>query len=97
MGSVVLRVEGKIKKKDGVSSINIKYAPDVVKSFREENTRKKLEEKGLDFIAWNSPDAFASEFNDIVLYSRSGKRWHLPKGKKNDVAQRIIDIVVQGG
>ncbi|MCD6100708.1 MAG: bifunctional phosphopantothenoylcysteine decarboxylase/phosphopantothenate--cysteine ligase CoaBC [Candidatus Marinimicrobia bacterium] len=109
------RVEGKIKKKDGVSSINIKYAPDVVKSFREkspgttvvgfsvevdnaeENTRKKLEEKGLDFIAWNSPDAFASDFNDIVLYSRSGKRWHLPKGKKNDVAQRIIDIVVQGG
>lgn len=109
------RVRGKIKKRDGVNSIEVKYAPDVVKSFKEkspettvvgfsvevdsveENTRKKLEEKGLDFIAWNSPDAFASDFNNVVLYSKSGEKWHIPEGTKNDIARRIIDIVVRGG
>jgi phosphopantothenoylcysteine decarboxylase/phosphopantothenate--cysteine ligase len=62
------------------------------------NARKKIDAKGLDFIAANDVTAndagFATDTNRVTLIDASGAMEELPLLSKYDVAGRILDRVV---
>lgn len=64
-----------------------------------ENASRKLEKKNLDFIVLNSlndPGAgFAYDTNKITVIDREGLIRHFELKKKDDVAQDILDIVIE--
>ena len=64
-----------------------------------ENARRKLEKKNLDFIVLNSlndPGAgFAYDTNKITVIDREGLIRHFELKNKDDVAQDILDIVIE--
>ncbi len=64
-----------------------------------ENARQKLEKKQLDLIAANDITAADSGFgvdtNRVTLISREGKTEDLPLMSKREVADRILDKVVE--
>ena len=64
-----------------------------------ENAKKKLESKQLDIIVANdvtSPDSgFAVDTNKVTMISRDGKEESLPLLTKREVADRILDRVVE--
>lgn len=63
-----------------------------------ENARKKLAKKRLDLIVANDvsvPDSgFATDTNRVTLLDTKGEATALPLLSKNEVAERIIDVVV---
>ena len=63
------------------------------------NARRKLESKGLDLIAANDisgPEtAFDADTNRVVILDRAGGEERLPVMTKYEVAQRILDRVVE--
>ena len=63
------------------------------------NARRKLESKGLDLIVANDitgPEtAFDADTNRVVILDRAGGEEHLPVMTKYEVAQRILDRVVE--
>ena len=63
------------------------------------NARQKLEKKQLDLIAANDitdkDSGFDSETNKITLISRDGKTESLPLLTKREVADKILDRVVE--
>jgi len=63
------------------------------------NARQKLESKGLDLIAANDvtdPEAgFGTDTNRVVILDRAGGEERLPLLTKYEVAQRILDRVVE--
>lgn len=63
-----------------------------------ENARKKLAKKRLDLIVANdvsAPDSgFATDTNRVTLLDTKGEATALPLLSKNEVAERIIDVVV---
>jgi len=63
------------------------------------NARRKLESKGLDLIVANDitgPEtAFDADTNRVVILDRVGGEEHLPVMTKYEVAQRILDRVVE--
>jgi phosphopantothenoylcysteine decarboxylase/phosphopantothenate--cysteine ligase len=63
------------------------------------NARRKLESKGLDLIVANDitgPEtAFDADTNRVVILDRSGREERLPVMTKYEVAQRILDRVVE--
>ncbi len=63
------------------------------------NARQKLEKKQLDLIAANditAPDSgFGADTNKVTLISRDGKVESLPLMSKREVADRILDKVVE--
>jgi len=63
------------------------------------NARRKLENKGLDLIVANDitgPESpFDSDTNRVVILDRAGGEERLPVMTKYEVAQRILDRVVQ--
>jgi phosphopantothenoylcysteine decarboxylase/phosphopantothenate--cysteine ligase len=63
------------------------------------NARRKLESKGLDLIAANDisgPEtAFDSDTNRVVILDRAGGEERLPVMTKYEVAQRILDRLVE--
>jgi len=63
------------------------------------NARRKLESKGLDLIVANDitgPEtAFDADTNRVVILDRAGGEEHLPVMSKYEVAQRILDRVVE--
>jgi phosphopantothenoylcysteine decarboxylase/phosphopantothenate--cysteine ligase len=63
------------------------------------NARRKLESKGLDLIVANDisgPEtAFDSDTNRVVILDRAGGEERLPVMTKYEVAQRILDRVVE--
>ena len=63
------------------------------------NARRKLESKGLDLIVANDitgPEtAFDADTNRVVILERAGGEEHLPVMSKYEVAQRIVDRVVE--
>jgi phosphopantothenoylcysteine decarboxylase/phosphopantothenate--cysteine ligase len=63
------------------------------------NARRKLESKGLDLIVANDiagPEtAFDADTNRVVILDRDGGEERLPLMTKYDVAQRILDRVVE--
>jgi phosphopantothenoylcysteine decarboxylase/phosphopantothenate--cysteine ligase len=63
------------------------------------NARRKLESKGLDLIVANDitgpESAFGADTNRVVILDRAGGEEHLPVMTKYEVAQRILDRVVE--
>src|ERR1700687_3049997 len=63
-----------------------------------ENARKKLSAKNADLIVANDVTAegagFDHDTNIVTLFARDGRDLALPKLKKSEVAQRILDEVV---
>jgi phosphopantothenoylcysteine decarboxylase/phosphopantothenate--cysteine ligase len=63
------------------------------------NARRKLESKGLDLIVANQitgPEtAFDADTNRVVILDRAGGEERLPVMTKYEVAQRILDRVVE--
>jgi phosphopantothenoylcysteine decarboxylase/phosphopantothenate--cysteine ligase len=64
-----------------------------------ENARKKLAAKNADLLVANDVTAegagFDHDTNIVTLFSRDGRDLALPKLKKSEVAQRILDEVVR--
>jgi phosphopantothenoylcysteine decarboxylase / phosphopantothenate---cysteine ligase len=60
-----------------------------------ENARKKLTQKNADLIVANDVSAegagFGHDTNIVTLFSRDGRDLPLPKLRKTEVAQRILD------
>jgi phosphopantothenoylcysteine decarboxylase/phosphopantothenate--cysteine ligase len=63
------------------------------------NARRKLESKGLDLMVANDitgpESAFDADTNRVVILDRAGGEEHLPVMTKYEVAQRILDRVVE--
>jgi phosphopantothenoylcysteine decarboxylase/phosphopantothenate--cysteine ligase len=57
----------------------------------EENARKKLKEKGLDFVVANTPAGLDSDTNQVTILSRDGQADRLEALPKEEVADRILD------
>ena len=82
-----------------------KNRPQVVVGFAAEsddllaNARCKLEEKDLDLIVANditaSDAGFAADTNRVTLIARNGKEQSLPLLEKAEVAERVLDRVVE--
>ena len=64
-----------------------------------ENARKKLAAKNADLIVANDVTAegagFDHDTNVVTLFSRDGRDLALPKMKKGEVAQRILDEILR--
>lgn len=63
----------------------------------DENARKKLSEKGLDFIVVNDVSrkdiGFGSDYNEGYIISSDGKKVHIPFLEKHEFAWRVLDII----
>ncbi len=63
----------------------------------ERYAREKLERKACDWIAANRVDGTSSGFevdhNEIILFSAAGETIELPRDTKQNVAQRMLDIL----
>ncbi len=60
----------------------------------EENARKKLKEKNLDLVVANSPAGLDSELNQVTIINRENETEVLPALPKDEIAERILDTVV---
>jgi hypothetical protein len=64
-----------------------------------ENSRKKLERKGLDFIVINNPAqpgaGFAADTNIVTILADDGRIENLPLLSKFDVGNRILDRIIR--
>jgi phosphopantothenoylcysteine decarboxylase/phosphopantothenate--cysteine ligase len=63
------------------------------------NARKKLAQKGLDFIVdndiTNPESSFNADTNKVTIIDKEGKAESLPLMSKREVAERILDRVVR--
>ncbi len=63
----------------------------------EENARKKMTAKNLDLIVMNSlndPGAgFKQATNQVTVFARNGKSFHLPLKSKEEIARDILGII----
>ena len=59
------------------------------------NAKKKLEEKGLDFIVANMPENIASDKGKIVLVDKAGNTFEY-EGNKEDLAEFILSTIIGG-
>lgn len=85
----VLKYMGR-KKKSGQFLVGFALETDSL----EENAKKKLKEKNLDLVVANLPAGLDSETNEVTIINRDGDTEVLPAMKKDDVADRILDNVV---
>lgn len=60
-----------------------------------ENAKKKLEEKGLDFIVANMPENIASDKGKIMLVDKVGNTFEY-EGSKEDLAEFILSTIIGG-
>ncbi|MGH9703853.1 MAG: phosphopantothenoylcysteine decarboxylase, partial [Candidatus Acidiferrales bacterium] len=64
-----------------------------------ENARSKLARKGADMIVANDVTregaGFDTDTNIVTLFLRDGREFALPKMTKFDVANRILDEIIQ--
>lgn len=65
----------------------------------EENGRAKLMEKKMDMVVINdvsnAKTGFGSDYNEILIVTRSGKAVKPPKALKSELAEIILDIAIQ--
>ena len=59
------------------------------------NAKKKLKEKRLDFIVSNKPSAFGTDTNQVSIISKTGEKESLPLLEKFDVANEVLNRVIQ--
>lgn len=83
----VLKYMGKHKKED---QLLVGFALET--DSLEENARKKLKEKNLDLVVGNTPAGLDSDMNQVTLIDRDGKKEVLPPLRKDEVADRILDL-----
>lgn len=79
------------KKKAGQTLIGFALETDSM----EENARKKLDEKKLDFVVANTPAGLDSDTNQVTIIGRGVKDEKLPALPKEEVADRILDRAVK--
>ena len=64
----------------------------------EKEAKRKLKQKGVDFIVLNyanEPGAgFESNTNRVHIFSKSGNEKELKKDRKDRIAKRILDFVI---
>lgn len=64
----------------------------------EKSARKKLEKKNLDAICLNdiSNDeiGFDSDYNEVDIFFRDGRREKIGRAKKEEIARRIIELTI---
>lgn len=60
-----------------------------------DNAKKKLNDKNLDIIAVNGIKGFDRDVNEVLLIDRLGQVVELPQLPKEEIAERILDIVVK--
>jgi phosphopantothenoylcysteine decarboxylase/phosphopantothenate--cysteine ligase len=65
----------------------------------EQNAKKKLNLKNLDWIALNDVSikdiGFESELNELTLYSSSEEKVKLSIATKEELAEQIFDIITK--
>ncbi len=61
------------------------------------NAKKKLESKHLDLIVANEPKGFDKDVNQVTIIDKSGGIIELPQLQKDEIAERVLDIVVKTG
>ena len=65
----------------------------------DSNARKKMEEKNLDMIVGNivggSSSGFGADTNKVTFYFNDGKKESLPVLEKDEVAQILLDRIVE--
>ncbi|MBI5643464.1 MAG: bifunctional phosphopantothenoylcysteine decarboxylase/phosphopantothenate--cysteine ligase CoaBC [Deltaproteobacteria bacterium] len=86
----VLKYMGK-KKKEGQFLVGFALETENL----EENAKKKLSEKNLDLVVGNTPLGLDSLTNQVTIIDREGSVEVLPPLGKDDIAERILDIVVK--
>lgn len=59
------------------------------------NAKKKLEDKHLDLIVANDPRGFDKDVNQVTIIDKSGGVIELPQLPKDEIAERVLDIVVK--
>ncbi len=59
----------------------------------EKNAEKKLEEKNLDYIIINSPNALGSDKTVISILTKKGKKLKHQKGSKLEIANKVIEWI----
>lgn len=58
-----------------------------------QRARKKLEQKNCDWIVANDITALGASLAKAVLLSQDGRRYHLPKLAKDQLASKILSLV----
>jgi len=62
-----------------------------------EGGRRKLEEKGVDFLVANdvANDGIGIDANDneVTILARDGRLWHVPRASKREIAETVVDRV----
>lgn len=79
------------RKKPGQTLIGFALETDAI----EENARKKLDEKKLDYVVANTPAGLDSDTNQVMILGRDGKIEKLPSLPKEEIADRILDKAVK--
>ncbi|MBI5700306.1 bifunctional phosphopantothenoylcysteine decarboxylase/phosphopantothenate--cysteine ligase CoaBC [Candidatus Saganbacteria bacterium] len=59
------------------------------------NAKKKLKEKDLDMIVANDETTFDSDSAKVTIISKNGKAKKLPKLRKSETANRILDALLR--
>lgn len=95
-----------VKNPDILKNISSKKTNQIIVGFCAEsenlfeNANKKINEKGCDFLVANdiSRDdiGFGSDYNEVTVFSKSGKAQKLARNTKQVIASEILDIVLNG-
>jgi len=107
-------VKDKIKKGEAELTLKLECTQDILGSVKGnfikvgfaaessnlmENAKRKLKQKGLDFIVANDITAndsgFGADTNRVTIIDRQGKVDSLPLMTKREVAERVLDRVVE--
>jgi phosphopantothenoylcysteine decarboxylase/phosphopantothenate--cysteine ligase len=64
----------------------------------EANARRKLREKNCDMMVANDVSSaevgMESDDNELTIFSKSGERKNLPRGKKTELARALLKIIL---
>lgn len=60
------------------------------------NAERKLKEKNLDIMVANDPKGFDAEASQVTIMDRAGGMEELPLLLKEEIAERVLDKVVEG-
>lgn len=89
-----------IRTDDILSSVKIKHIKglkvcgfSLETSKHIENAKKKLKEKGLDFIVLNDATALGSDTAQVTIIDKTGTIEQLPNMTKKELAEHIIDRI----
>ena len=67
--------------------------------YGEEEARRKLKDKGVDFMVLNYANeegaGFDSSTNRVIIFSKEGNRFEITKDRKDRIAEKIIAHILQ--